>query len=124
MKPISSRAHGILDYLTVALFALAPTLFGFTGTAATLAYAVAAVHLVMTLLTAFPMGVVGVVPFPVHGIIELLVAISLMGIGMFNFGLEQTAGLFYLLVGLVILVVWLLSAYREATEPDPVPTVT
>ncbi len=53
-------------------------------------------------------------PFPVHGIIELLVAISLMGIGMFNFGTETTAGLFYLLVGLVILVVWLLSTYREA----------
>ena len=114
MKPISSRAHGILDYLTVALFALAPTLFGLTGTAATLAYALAAVHLGMTLITAFPMGVVRVVPFRVHGIVELLVAISLMGIGMFNFGLEQTAGLFYLLVGLVILVVWLLSSYREA----------
>lgn len=114
MKPISSRAHGMLDYLTVALFALAPTLFGFTGTAATLAYALAAVHLVMTLITAFPMGVAPVVPFHVHGIVELLVAISLMGIGMFNFGLEQSAGLFYLLVGLVILVVWLLSGYREA----------
>lgn len=114
MKPISSRAHGVLDYLTVALFALAPTLFGLTGTAATLAYALAAVHLVMTLMTAFPMGVVPVVPFRVHGIVELLVAISLMGIGMFNFGTETTAGLFYLLVGLVILVVWLLSSYREA----------
>lgn len=114
MKPISTRAHGVLDYLTVALFALAPTLFDLSGTAATLAYALAAVHLVMTLITAFPMGVVRVVPFRVHGIVELLVAISLMGIGMFNFGLEQTAGLFYLLVGLVILVVWLLSGYREA----------
>jgi len=113
MKPISSRAHGILDYMTVVLFALAPTLFDLTGTAATLAYALAAVHLVMTLITAFPMGVVRVVPFRVHGIVELLVAISLMGIGMFNYGLEQTAGLFYLLFGLVILVVWLLSSYRE-----------
>jgi hypothetical protein len=40
-----------------------------------------------------------------------------MGIGMFNFGLEQTAGLFYLFVGLVILVVWVLSSYREAQAP-------
>lgn len=117
MKPISSHAHGVFDYLTVALFALAPTLFGLTGTAATLAYALAAVHLVMTLVTAFPMGVAGVVPLPVHGIVELLVAVSLIGIGMFNFGTGTTAGLFYLFVGLVILIVWVLSSYREAPTP-------
>lgn len=117
MKAISARAHGVIDYLTVALFALAPTLFGLTGTAATLAYALAAVHLVMTLITNFPMGVAGVVPLRVHGIVELLVAMSLMGIGMFNFGTDTTAGLFYLLIGLVILVVWVLSSYREMDLP-------
>ncbi len=114
MKILSPRTHGIVDYVTVLLFALAPTLFGLTGTAATLAYVLAAVHLVMTLVTVFPMGVAGVVPLQVHGIVEMLVAISLIGIGMFNFGTESTAGLFYLLVGLVILVVWVLSSYREA----------
>lgn len=120
MKAISPRTHGFVDYLTVALFALAPTLFGLTGTAATLAYALAAVHLVLTLITNFPMGVAGVVPLHVHGIVELLVAISLMGIGMFNFELETTAGLFYLLVGLIILVVWVLSNYREMDLPPEV----
>lgn len=116
-KVLSARTHGILDYLTVVLFALAPTLFGFTGTAATLAYVLAAVHLGMTLVTIFPMGVAGILPLHVHGIVELLVAISLMGVGMFNFGTETTAGLFYLLVGLVILVVWVLSSYREMDLP-------
>ncbi|MFW6088597.1 MAG: hypothetical protein ACODAB_02520 [Gemmatimonadota bacterium] len=119
MKVLSPRAHGVVDYAVVLLFALAPTLFGLTGTAATLAYALAAVHLVVTLLTAFPMGVAGVIAPHVHGLVELVVAISLMGIGMFNFGLEQAAGLFYLLAGLVILVVWLLSSYREvAAQPE------
>ena len=118
MKVLTPRTHGMLDYLTVALFALAPTLVGLTGTAATLSYALAAVHLVMTLLTAFPMGVAGVVPLHLHGLVELLVAISLMGIGMFNFGLETRNGLFFLLVGLLILVVWVLSLYREP-EVDP-----
>jgi hypothetical protein len=117
MKAISPRAHGMLDYLTVALFALAPTLFGLTGTAATLAYALAALHLVLTLVTAFPMGIADLVPLRVHGIVELVVAISLIGIGMFNFRLETTPGLFYLLVGLVILVVWVLSSYREVELP-------
>lgn len=117
MKILSPRMHGVLDYVTVLVFALAPTLFDLAGVAATLAYALAAVHLVLTLITNFPMGIAGVVPLHVHGIIELLVAISLMGIGMFNFGTETTAGLFYLLVGLVILVVWVLSSYREMDLP-------
>jgi hypothetical protein len=31
MKILSASAHGVLDYVTVILFALAPTLFGLTG---------------------------------------------------------------------------------------------
>jgi hypothetical protein len=51
MKVISDTAHGILDYLTVAIFALAPSILGLTGFAALVSYALAAIHLVMTLLT-------------------------------------------------------------------------
>jgi len=34
MKIISSEAHAALDYLTVVIFALAPTVIGVSGTAA------------------------------------------------------------------------------------------
>src|SRR5882724_8895728 len=39
MKVISDTAHGILDYLTVAIFALAPSILGLTGFAALVSYA-------------------------------------------------------------------------------------
>lgn len=114
MRILSARAHGVLDYVTVALFAVAPSLFRLTGTAATLSYALAGIHLLMTLLTAFPLGVARLVPLTLHGWVELVVALALVLLGVVGFGLEQTAGLFYLLIGLVIFAVWFLSNYRSA----------
>jgi hypothetical protein len=66
MKVITDTNHGILDYVTVALFALAPSLFGFAGTAALISYALAAIHLTMTLLTDMPLGVIKIIPMKLH----------------------------------------------------------
>jgi hypothetical protein len=114
MKILSASAHGVLDYVTVVLFALAPTLFGLTGLAATLAYVLAAVHLLLTLITAFPLGVVKIVPFHLHGHVELVVSIALALLGAFYFGLEGINGIFYLAIGIVIFLIWLLTAYGPA----------
>ncbi len=51
MKIISSEAHAALDYLTVAIFALAPSVIGLTGASAIISYLLAVVHLSMTLAT-------------------------------------------------------------------------
>ena len=45
MKVISDTAHGLLDYFTVAIFALAPSILGLSGFAALVSYALAAIHL-------------------------------------------------------------------------------
>jgi hypothetical protein len=111
MKILSASAHGALDYVTVIIFALAPTLFGLTGLAATLAYVLAAVHLLLTLVTAFPLGAAKMVPFHLHGMVELLVSIALALLGWLYFGLDGVNGVFYLLMGVVIFLVWLLTAY-------------
>src|SRR5216684_1213313 len=73
MKIISDTAHGILDYLTVAIFALAPGVLGLTGFAALVSYALAAIHLIMTLLTNMPLGVVKIIPMRLHALVEMLV---------------------------------------------------
>lgn len=103
-KPISPRTHGLLDYATVAVFALAPVAFGLEGLAAGLSYGLAAVHLAMTLGTAFPMGVVRVVSFPGHGAVELAVGVALLLAAFFLF--SGAAFWFYAVMGLVILTVW------------------
>ncbi len=108
-KPITSRIHGILDYVVVVLFAVAPTLFGLTGLAATFAYLLAGVHLLMTVLTDFPLGMARVVPFRLHGMVELAVGLVLILLAFVLF--EGTGRMFYASMGAVILLVWFLTDY-------------
>lgn len=109
---LAPRTHGFLDYLTVIVFAVAPAAFGLTGLAATLSYLLAAVHLLMTVVTAFPLGVVMKVPFRVHGAVELVVGIALVALGALLFG--GVAQVFYLVMGVVILAVWATTDYKAA----------
>jgi hypothetical protein len=102
---LSPRAHGIVDYVAVAVFALAPVLVGLSGLVATVSYILAAVHLAMMLLTAFSLGVVVRVPFSLHGTAELVVGVAVVLAGSFLF--EGPARMFTLVMGAVILLVYL-----------------
>lgn len=110
MRPIRPALHRILDFVTVAGFALAPTVFGFTGLPAMLSYALAVVHLALTLLTQFPPEARGAVPLRFHGIVELIVGPALVAIP-FVLGWPAVARNFYIAMGAVIIVVRLLSEY-------------
>jgi hypothetical protein len=67
IKFLSPSLRAPLDYGLVAGFALGPFLLGFSGIAATLSYTIAALVLVGALITAYPGGIVKLVPFPLHG---------------------------------------------------------
>jgi len=111
MKVISDTAHGVLDYLTVAIFALAPSILGLTGFAALLSYALAAIHLVMTLLTNMPLGVLKIIPMRLHALVEMLVGPVLVVAALVLPTILGDKREFFLVMGLVILSVWLLSSY-------------
>ncbi len=118
MKVLSPKVHGYLDFSLIALFALAPTLFGFGGIAAVICYAVAVEHLVLTLVTAFPMGIAKIVPFPIHGAVEAIAApLLLASPWLFRFADMQAARNFFLAAGLLVGVVYLLTNYRAAESP-------
>ena len=70
MKKLTAIQHGYIDYLAVVLFLAAPSVLGLTGMAGTFAYVLAAIHLALTLLTAFPLSVYKLIPFEIHGWIE------------------------------------------------------
>jgi hypothetical protein len=111
---IGAATHGILDYASVVLLAAAPKLVGFTGRQATICYALAVVHLALTLLTRFPLGAVKVIGFPIHGAIELLVSvlsIALPWMASFSRGVLSTR--FFVAFGLLLFVIWLLTDYRD-----------
>jgi hypothetical protein len=113
MKVISPRMHGYLDFLTVALFLLAPTLLGLSQVPAMLAYSLAAIHLMVTLASDFPFGIVKIIPFTVHGWIERLVGPSLIAVPfILNFATEEAARNFYITVGLVIIIIGMLTDYQ------------
>ena len=74
MKIISPRLHGVLDYLTVLTCLLAPSLFEFSRTPATISYALGVSYLLTSLLTDYPLAAMRVIPFSIHGLVELVSA--------------------------------------------------
>jgi hypothetical protein len=112
MRILDARVHGVLDLITVVAFLLGPLLFGLGGSPAAIAYTLAIVHLVMTLLTRYPMGRWRVIPFPVYGIVELIVGVALLILPSYaGYAPGSPARKFYLGMGAAILVVWALTAY-------------
>lgn len=113
MRILSARVHGVIDVVTVLVLVLGPLVVGLGGAPAAIAWTLAAVHLLMTLFTRFPMGVWKRIPFYVHGIVELVVGIALLLLPTFaGYGPGSPAKRFYIAMGAVILVVWALTAYR------------
>ena len=118
MKVISPCIHGYLDFFTVVIFLLAPTVLGLSELPAMLAYVIAGVHLVVTLASDFPFGVVKLIPFTIHGWIERLVGPSLVALPfILGFSADETARNFYIGVGLIVIVLGFITDYK-AVERD------
>lgn len=112
---LSPKQHAWLDYLTVIIFAMAPMALGLSGAAAVLSYLLAGVHLLVTLLTAFPGGMWPVIPFRLHGFIELAVGPALLVVPWL-LGFAGIAQMFYSAMGVVVLLVWSITGYSEAPK--------
>lgn len=110
-KILTPTLHGYLDYVTVVLFLAAPFVLGLTGMAGIFAYVLAVIHLAMTLLTDFPLGVYKLVPFSLHGWIERGVGPMLVVVP-YIFGFTDTGTMFYVAIGIVLIIVGLLTDYQ------------
>ncbi len=115
MRFIDAGLHRVLDFVTVAAFALAPSVLGLGGSAATLAYVLAAVHLGMTLLTQFSASSDRPISLRLHGVVESVVGIALLVLPWL-LRWEGSARVFYVIAGVVILGVWALSQYGAASR--------
>lgn len=116
MRVLSPGLHKILDYVTVVAFALSPLLVPLSGFAAVLAYALAVVHLAVTLSTAFPGASRRPLALEYHGALEALVGIALIALPLAA-GWVGRPRVYYLAAGMVILVVWVLTRYRAVSPP-------
>lgn len=113
MKIISPKAHGILDYLTVIFLFAAPTLFKMEGNLCTFTYVLAGIHLLLTALTNFEPGIIKVIPFRIHGLIELAVSVALIAVAFwFSSNGSELGFYFYIGLAVVILIVFLLTDFK------------
>jgi hypothetical protein len=115
MNLLDARLHGFLDLVTVGVFVVAPFFFGLGGYVAVVAWGLAAAHLLMTLLTRYPLGLVKLIPFPIHGAVELVAGVVLVLAmpRMLGASTDSPARTFFVGAGVAILVVWMLTRYRE-----------
>lgn len=113
-KTIEPKTHGIIDYLAVALLLLAPTLFNFSGVAASLSYIIGIAYFAVSVLTKYPLSLAKVIPFKTHGIIELSAGVFMI-IAPFLFGFtEQRNAMWYFIIsGIGIGIFYALSDYRS-----------
>ena len=114
MKILSPKGHGYIDYLFVLALFAAPEVFEFRGTPATVCYVIACVHLLLTVGTDAPFGLVRAVAFPLHGIFEFFAAIVLMGLPwILGVSGNETLRNFFVGSGLFVLAIFLITDYRK-----------
>lgn len=79
MNIISTRAHGVLDYIVGVALILAPRIFGFAdgGAAQRVPEILGIATIVYSLLTRYELGLIKVLPFRAHLTIDLVSGIFL-----------------------------------------------
>jgi hypothetical protein len=115
MRFLSTRAHGVIDYLTVILFIAAPWLFGFAdGTAAQwVPVVIGVVILLSSVLTDYELSLARMIPMPVHLGLDLLAGL-LLAASPWLFGFSDRVWMPHLLLGAFEVIVSLVTR----TVPD------
>jgi hypothetical protein len=125
MRILGPVSHGVIDYLMVILIAAGPTFAGFSGRQAVFCYLLAAVHLLVTIITRSPLGVTKTLPLPLHGAIEIVVAVLLVILPwLANFSAGVRSRNFFVAVGVLIGVIFLLTDYRSGGRASAKKTAT
>ena len=114
-KPISPKIHGVIDYLTVPLLLAAGPLFGFEGPPAEITSTLAGVVLIYSLFTAYPLGLVETIPFPMHRVIDIVFGVAML-VSPFVLGYDVAARNFFVAMGIVSLVVVALTDFSDAPK--------
>lgn len=114
MKKISSKVHGVLDYLGGIALIAAPMLFGFEdlgGAAVWIPRVLGVAFLLQALMTDYELGVVKVLPFSMHLMVDYLAAAFLaISPFLFNFA-DEDANVWmpHLVVGITYFVITMMT---------------
>jgi len=82
-------------------------------------YVIAGALLLVSLVTRYPLGVARLVPFTVHGALELLAAPLIVAYPWIaRFDGVASARNFYVVAGVAVFLLWLVTDYRAAEHAD------
>jgi hypothetical protein len=113
-KVINPTVHGALDYALALAFIVAPRLADFSLPATRIATIIGVVYLAASLLTRYPLGAVRMIPFPLHGVIESVLAASWIVMPwLFGFADDAMARNFFVAAGIGLLAVAALTDYQS-----------
>jgi hypothetical protein len=113
-KPISTKVHGVLDFMTAGLLVTLPRAMGWSNCVTRLLDASAATTVVYSLLTRYELGVVKALPMKAHLAIDALQGGALVGASAFLEGEDPEVRATLAALGAFELGVTALSR----TEPD------
>ena len=117
--PIPAFAHGVIEYLAAALFIAAPFLFSFdNGTATAVSIVAGVLILVVTASTALPTGLIKSIPVQAHAVIDfLLAAVLIASPFLFGFSDDGTATAFFIVLGVVHLLLTIATRFVSEERP-------
>ncbi|HEY9048171.1 MAG TPA: hypothetical protein VIN08_19830 [Ohtaekwangia sp.] len=111
---LTTKLHGLLDYIVVIFLLASPTLFDLPPSTSLFTYILGFVHLALTITTDFPPGLIKLIPAKVHGIVELAVSIALVGVAFILEMIDgQVAKYFYLPFAAAVFFIWLITDYKH-----------
>lgn len=115
MKILNPTIHGVLDYALAAAFLLLPGLLGFSPSAEGVSYLIGIAYVVASLVTNYPLGLFKLIPFPVHGLLESIMAAAWIAFPwVLGFAGDPAARNFYVIAGVGLLAVAALTDYKAA----------
>ncbi|NJM05829.1 hypothetical protein HC891_05965 [Candidatus Gracilibacteria bacterium] len=110
-RPISTRIHGVLDYMTAALLLLLPRWLNWSPEVTTLLTILALATTVYSLITRYELSILKLLPVPGHLGLDALSAFTLLG-AAFVLPMEGNSAM----IGLIALGIFELAA-TLLTEP-------
>lgn len=105
--------HGIIDYLLIIFVFASPSIFNMEGNLCTITYILASAHLVVTVLTNFELGLIKVIPFRIHGLLEIVVSLTLASLSFWFYKNGNEFGFyFYMVLAIGIMIVFILTDFK------------
>ena len=117
--PVPAFVHGVIEYLAAALFIAAPFLFTFEeDTATAVSIVIGVLLLVITASTDMTTGLIKSIPVAAHVVIDYLLAAALIASPfVFGFSDDGTATAFFIVLGVVHLVLTIATRFVREERP-------